>query len=102
MNKKSLYNAIFASGYITLIVFVIDWVTKVQHQPSQDSIFIPITMLSLLVLSVALMAFFFFYHPLVLLLDSKRTESIKSFFCTVITFAGITAIFVATEVFLVS
>jgi hypothetical protein len=45
-------------------------------------------MLSLLVLSVSVMAFLFFYQPVVLLLDGKREEALAFFLRTVGTFAA--------------
>jgi hypothetical protein len=48
----------------------------------------PMIMLSLLVLSVSVMAFLFFYQPVVLLLDGKRDEALAFFLRTVGTFAA--------------
>jgi hypothetical protein len=50
----------------------------------------PIIMLSLLVLSVSVMAYIFGYQPLVLFLDDKRKEAISLFLKTVGIFGGIT------------
>lgn len=56
-------------------------------------------MLCLLVLSVALMAFLFFYEPVLLLLDDKRPEAVRFFLGTVAIFAGLTAVFLALAIF---
>lgn len=58
----------------------------------KESIFMPIGMLSLLVLSVALMAYLFFYRPVLMLLDGQREKAVKLFLHTVGIFAIATAI----------
>jgi hypothetical protein len=56
--------------------------------------FIPIILLSLLTLSVAVMAYVFGYQPLILLLDNKRKEAISLFLKTVAIFGVITFILI--------
>ncbi|HEU5114412.1 MAG TPA: hypothetical protein VFT82_01445 [Candidatus Paceibacterota bacterium] len=91
MNKKPFYNAILASGYIALLIDFMNWTSK--FQAGESNLLIPILMLSLLVLSVAIMGYLFFYEPVTLLIDGKRTEAVSSFLKTTVTFAAITAIF---------
>lgn len=57
-----------------------------------DTFFAPIVMLSLLTLSVAVMAFLFFYQPLNLLIDGKKKEAVNLFVKTVGIFAALTAV----------
>ena len=100
MNKKSFYNAILAAGYITFIVSIINWTSSIPHKP-EDNVFMPITMLSLLVLSVALMGYLFFYQPVLLLLDGKREEAVKLFLGTVAIFAGLVITFLVFAIFVI-
>ena len=57
-----------------------------------DTFFAPIVFLSLLTLSVAVMAFLFFYQPLTLFIDGKKKEAVNLFVKTVGIFAAITMV----------
>ncbi|KKT62266.1 MAG: hypothetical protein UW88_C0001G0123 [Candidatus Collierbacteria bacterium GW2011_GWD2_45_10] len=57
-----------------------------------DTFFAPIVFLSLLTLSVAVMAFLFFYQPLMLFLEGKKKEAVNLFLKTVGIFATITIV----------
>jgi hypothetical protein len=59
-------------------------------ETNENEYIMPIIMLSLLVLSVSVMAYIFGYQPLVLFLDDKRKEAISLFLKTVGIFGGIT------------
>ena len=100
MNKKTFYNPILAAGYIAFIGTLMNWVTHIAHPP-QDNIFMPMSVLALLVLSVAVMAYLFFYQPVLLLLEGKRPEAVRLFFSTVIIFAVIVVIFVILALFII-
>lgn len=100
MNKKYFYNPIIAAGYIALVVSSVNLIAGMPHPP-EDNIFIPMAMLALLVLSVALMAFLFFYEPVLLLIEGKRTEAVKIFFGTLAIFAVIAVIFLALAIFII-
>lgn len=91
MTKNPFINALSASVYITLIVVTMDFVTKpLQNKP--DTFAAPIVFLSLLTLSVVVMAFLFFYQPLILFIDGKKKIAINLFIKTVGIFAIITTI----------
>lgn len=91
MTKNPLINALCASGYIVLIITVMTFVTKpLQNKP--DTFFAPVVALSLLTLSVAIMAFLFFYQPLMLFIDGKKKEALSFFAKTVGIFAIITTL----------
>lgn len=91
MTKNPLINALSASVYITLVVTVMNFVTKpLQNKP--DTFAAPIVFLSILTLSVAVMAFLFFYQPLLLFIDGKKKLAINLFIKTVGIFAVITTI----------
>ncbi|TSC63287.1 MAG: Uncharacterized protein Athens041674_215 [Parcubacteria group bacterium Athens0416_74] len=96
MTTNPYINAALASAYIVLVVFGITTLGELVGSGAEDTVMAPITMLSLLVLSVAFMAFTFFYRPVVLLLDGKRSEAVSFFVRTLAAFVLITAVVVAT------
>ena len=57
-----------------------------------DTFFTPITILFVLTLSVAVMAYLFFYQPLLLFIEGKKKEAVNLFVKTVGIFAAITAV----------
>jgi len=61
-----------------------------QNQP--DTFFAPVVFLSLLTLSVAVMAFLFFYSPLMLFIEGQKKEAVNLFVKTVGIFAVFTAV----------
>ena len=93
MTKNPLINAICASTYIALIVTVMKFVSQTQKD-KPDTFFAPVAFLSLLTLSVTVMAFIFFYQPLQLFLEGKkyRKQAINLFIQTVGIFAVITIV----------
>lgn len=57
-----------------------------------DTFFAPIVVLSFLTLSVAVMAFLFFYQPLVLFMEGRKKDAVHFFIKTVSIFAVITIV----------
>jgi hypothetical protein len=91
MTKNPIINALSASAYIILGVTVMTLVTQpLKNKP--DTFFAPIVFLSLLTLSVAVMAFLFFYQPLILIIEGKKKEAVNLLIKTIGIFAIITAI----------
>ena len=91
MSKNPIINALSASAYIVLVVSVMTFVTQpLKNKP--DTFFAPITFLSVLTLSVAIMAFLFFYQPLQLFIGGKKKEAVNLFAKTVGVFAVLTVI----------
>jgi len=94
MTKNPIINALSASAYIIIGVAVMTFVTQpLKNKP--DIFFAPIVFLSMLTLSVAVMAFLFFYQPLLLLIEGKKKEAVTLFMKTVGVFAVITAVALA-------
>lgn len=90
MSKNPIINALCASAYIILVVSVMTFVTQpLRNKP--DTFCAPIIMLSVLTLSVAVMAFLFFYQPLLLFIEGKKKEAVNLFVKTVGVFGAITA-----------
>jgi len=89
MTKNPFINAFSASIYIILVVTTMTFVTQpLRNKP--DTFFAPIVFLSVLTLSVAVMAFIFFYQPLLLFLEGKKKGAVSLFVKTVSIFAAIT------------
>jgi hypothetical protein len=89
MSKNPIINALSASAYIILVVTVMTFVTQpLMNKP--DTFFAPATMLFVLTLSVAVMAFLFFYQPLLLIIEGKKKEAVNLFIKTTGIFAVIT------------
>ncbi|HOX96460.1 MAG TPA: hypothetical protein PLI45_03725 [Candidatus Woesebacteria bacterium] len=91
MSKNPLINALSASAYIILVVTVMTFVTQpLKNKP--DTFFAPITMLFVLTLSVAVMAYLFFYQPLLLFIEGKKKDAVNLFVKTVGIFAVFTTV----------
>ena len=91
MSKNPIINALSASAYIIFVVSVMTFVTQpLKNKP--DTFFAPITFLFVLTLSVAVMAYLFFYQPLQLFIEGKKKEAVNLFLKTVGIFAAITTV----------
>lgn len=91
MTKSPLLNASAAMGYIILVVTVMTFVTRpLRDKP--DTFFAPITALTVLTLSVAVMAYLFFYQPVMLFIEGKKKQAVDLFVKTVGIFAVFTVI----------
>jgi hypothetical protein len=91
MSKNPIVNGLSASAYIVLVVTVMTFVTKpLRDKP--DTFFAPITFISVLTLSVVVMAYIFCYQPILLFIEGKKKMAVKLFVQTVMIFAFITAI----------
>jgi uncharacterized membrane protein len=91
MTKNPLVNALGASAYIILIVSLMNFISQTQGN-KPDTPFTPVIFLSLLTLSVSIMAYVFFYQPVQLLMDGKKKEAVKLLTRTIGIFAVITAV----------
>lgn len=93
MTKNPYLNALIAGAYIVFVVLLITYGPAfVREKP--DTIFAPIAMLSLLVLSVAFMGYAFIFQPTLLYIDGKKREAIELFTKTLLTFAFITGVII--------
>lgn len=97
MTKNPFINAISALAYIILVVSVMNFVTQpLKNKP--DTFFAPVTVLTVLTLSVTVMTFLFFYKPFTIFVDGKKKEAVELFAKTV----GIFAIFTILVLILLS
>jgi len=91
MTKNPIINAFGASAYITLVASVMSLISKTQSN-KPDPFFAPVVFLSLLTLSVTVMAYLFFYQPVQLFISGKKKEALKLFIQTVGVFGVITTV----------
>ena len=97
MTRNPVYNAILAAGYITLVATLMTSMEKFD-MPG-ETVLIPIAVLSLFVLSAALMGFIFFYHPVLMYLEGQKAAAVSLFLKTVAAFAVMTAIFFGVVIY---
>lgn len=91
MTKNPLLNALGASSYIGIVVTVMNYISKnLGNKP--DTAFAPVVFLSLLTLSVTIMAYIFFYQPFQLFIEGKKKQAINLFTQTVGIFAAFTIV----------
>lgn len=91
MSRNPVVNALSASAYIFIVVSVMNFVTQpLRNKP--DTFFAPVTVLFVLTLSVSVMAYLFFYQPLLLFIEGKKKEAVNLFVKTVGIFAAVTAL----------
>lgn len=91
MSKNPIINALGASAYIILVVSVMNYITRTQGS-KPDTILAPITFLSMFTLSVAIMAYLFFYQPVLFFIEGKKKEAVSLFVKTVGVFAAFTTV----------
>jgi membrane protease YdiL (CAAX protease family) len=92
--KKPFLHALGAAVYIVGIVLLTQAVGAVLKQ-GHDTIIIPMTMLSLFVLSAAVMGYLFLSEPVALLIANRKEEAILFFGKVVGFFACFLVVFVA-------
>jgi len=93
MSRNPYLNALLAATYIVCIVLLVTYGPAfVREKP--DTIFAPIAMLSLLVLSVAFMGYAFFFQPFLMYVEGQKREAVELFTKTLGIFAVITGIVV--------
>ena len=95
--KKPFFYALVAALYIIIIVFVLSAITSAL--PNQ-TIIIPIVMLSLFVLSTAAMGFLFLSEPIKLYVENRKQEAFTFFTKTVGFFACFVVVFIIVLLFI--
>ncbi len=88
--KKPFLHALTAALYIVVIVLIINIVTLIL---SKETILIPMVLLSLFVLSAAVMGYLFLFEPLQLYMDNQKKEAVTFFAKTVGIFACFAILF---------
>ena len=90
MMKKAFINALLAEIYIVFIVLVVDFVAKAFE--SAEVMFVPVVMLSIFVLSAAVMGYLFFSQPVQLYLEGQKKQAVSFFLFTILSFAILTIV----------
>ena len=90
--KKPFFYALSAVLYIVIIILCGNALSPFIPE---ETILIPMAMLSLFVLSTAIMGFLFLSEPLILYIENKKREAILFFAKTVGIFACFIVIFLA-------
>ena len=88
MTKNPIINAVLALLYIALIASILYY--GLSNLAPAETVLLPFTMLSLFVLSAAVMAFLFLYQPVLLFLDGKTKEAAHLVIYTIGSFAVLT------------
>jgi hypothetical protein len=88
MKWNPYLNALAAAAYIGLLVLFLHTIEALRHD-TPDTWIDGIGFISLFVFSAAMMAFLFFYQPLVRLIDHKPSEALSYFLKTLGTFGVI-------------
>lgn len=93
MTKNPYVNAILASLYVVVVATVMYYGPKIAGP--KDSVLVPIAVLSLFVLSTAVMGFLFLMQPVQMYLDGEKKEAVQLVGTTIAMFAVITAMLLA-------
>lgn len=93
--KNPYISALAATSYIGGLILSLFGAFEYLDKGGDVEILAPLIMLSLLVLSVSVMAFLFFYQPLMFIIDRKHAEAVGYFARVVGTFAASTLVVIA-------
>ena len=90
MTRHPFYNALAALVYIILVVGFIRLVGYLAGDTPDNDFLAPLAAISLLTLSVAVMAYVFFYTPLLLIVRGEQQTALRLFLKTIAMFAALT------------
>ncbi len=94
MIKNPYLSAVLASAYIITLIVLLTFVAPMVFAEKEDTIFIPMAMLSLLVFSVCVMGYLFVAQPLMLYIDGHKKDALSFFMRTVGTFGALTLVLI--------
>jgi hypothetical protein len=97
MTKNPLINALVGLLYISCVASLLFYAAP--HIGIENTVLIPIAMLSLFVFSAATMGYVFLYEPLQLFIDGKKKEAVTLFLRTLFIFAAVTVAFVLVGIY---
>lgn len=89
MKWNPFLNAVTASAYIGAVTLLMQ-VIQSHRYDTPDTLLDGMGFISLIVLSVAVMAFLFFYQPVRMLIENKAADAVAFFLKTVGIFAVVT------------
>jgi len=93
--KKPIIHAASAMAYIVGLFLLLFF--GISEPDSPDPALMPVIMLSLFVLSAAIMGYLFLGEPLMLYLDGKKKEAVRFFYQTVLSFAVFTMLAIIAQ-----
>src|SRR4051812_24655909 len=88
MTRNPLVNALAALGYIAVVASAMFYMSSFGKLPIENSVFMPMLVLSLFVFSAAIMGYIFLSQPIMLFLDNHKKEAVHLFLQTLFAFAG--------------
>jgi NADH:ubiquinone oxidoreductase subunit 6 (subunit J) len=91
MKWSPVLNAAAAVAYIGAVALFMHFIGSLRHD-TPDTLLDGMGVMSLAVFSAAVMAFLFFYQPVLLLLEKKKAEAVSYFLKTLGAFGVVTAI----------
>lgn len=94
MRWNPLINAAAALAYIAGVVQFLHFMESIRHD-TPDTVFDGMGFISLFVFSAAVMAFLFFYRPVMLLVEKKGAEAVSYFLKTLGIFGVVTIFLLA-------
>lgn len=86
-----ILNAVAAVAYIGAVALFMQFIQSLRHD-TPDTLLDGMGILLLLVFSAAVMAFLFFYQPVLRLVENKKTEAISYFLKTLGMFGLVTIV----------
>ncbi|MFA5935677.1 MAG: hypothetical protein WC787_02400 [Patescibacteria group bacterium] len=89
MLKNPFLNAGAAAAYIILLVLLI---SSFVDKPGENSLVVPMAMISLFTLSAGVMGYLFLAQPIQLYLAGEKKKAVTFFLHTLAVFGGITAV----------
>ena len=89
MKWNPFVNAVAAAIYIGLVALFMRFIESLRHD-TPDTLLDGMGFMSLLVFSAAVMAFLFFYQPVLRLIENKKAEAVSYFLKTLGIFGAIT------------
>ena len=92
ITKTAIVNALLTALYVTAVGSFLHYVPRIFNTPpnTPDTLFVPIAMLLLLVLSAATTGYLIFGKPILWYLDGKKEESVSLLALTLVTLFFIT------------
>ena len=93
MSRSPFWSAVAASAYIVIVASFLFYIPKTIGGKGEDTVLVPIAMLSLFVLSAAIMGYLFIYQPVIMYLEGDKQGGVKLFMQTLGIFGLITLAF---------
>jgi hypothetical protein len=100
MTKNPFLNALAGLAYIFAVASFMFYVAP--RIPIEDTVLIPVAVLSLFVFSAAMMGYIFILEPLRLFFDGNKSEAVRFFLKTLVSFAAAAVLLVSLGLYFVS